>query len=30
MIDNDFNDEPDGLTMHDVYKIQEYNFKKKK
>ena len=33
MIDNDFdddlNDDPDRLTMIDVYKIQQYNFRKK-
>jgi hypothetical protein len=30
MIENDFDsDSSDDLTMHDVYKIQEYNFKNK-
>ena len=30
MIENDFDDDPDGLTMHDIYKIQKFNFGDKK
>ena len=29
LIENDFDDDPDGLTMHDIYKIQKNNFNKK-
>jgi len=29
LIENDFDDDSDGLTMYDIYKIQKYNYEKK-
>jgi len=29
LIENDFDDDPDELTMHDIYKIQKHNYEKK-